>query len=115
MSYDVQVRRAAELDIAEAQLWYEAQRNGLGTEFHSEISQVIERLGESPLIYQIVYKDVHRAIVRRFPYLIWYRVFGEVVTVIACTHAKQAPEKTILRLRQDALEDRLNVGALDSL
>lgn len=92
MSYEVQIRRAAELDIAEAQLWYEAQRSGLGAEFHSQVSQVIERLAETPLIYQVLYRDTRRALVRRFPYLIWYRVLGELVTVVACTHAKQDPE-----------------------
>ncbi len=32
----MQVRRAAELDVAEAQVWYETQRAGLGADFHSE-------------------------------------------------------------------------------
>lgn len=40
MSFKVQVRRAAELDVAEAQVWYETQRAGLGADFHSEISKV---------------------------------------------------------------------------
>lgn len=100
MSFVVHVRRAAELDVAEAQLWYEAQRNGLGAEFHSEVSQVIDRLAETPLIYQIAHRDVRRAIVHRFPYLIWYRVLGEEVTVLACTHGRQDPSKEISRLRR---------------
>ena len=99
MSYVVQVRRAAELDVAEAQLWYETQRSGLGAEFHSEVSQVIDRLAETPLIYQTVYRDVRRAIVHRFPYLLWYRILGEEVTVFACTHGGQDPSKVISRLR----------------
>jgi enoyl-CoA hydratase/carnithine racemase len=70
LSVIVQVRRAAELDVAEAQLWYESQRNGLGGEFYSEVSQIIDRLAETPLIYQIVHQDIRRAIVHRFPYLI---------------------------------------------
>ena len=81
MSFDIQVRRAAELDVAEAQLWYETRRTGLGTEFHSEVTQVIDRLAETPLIYQVVYKDIRRAIVHRFPYLVWFRVLGEAVVV----------------------------------
>ncbi|MCM3903738.1 MAG: hypothetical protein ND866_18715 [Pyrinomonadaceae bacterium] len=40
MSFKVQVRRAAELDVAGAQVWYETQRDGLGVAFHSEISKV---------------------------------------------------------------------------
>jgi hypothetical protein len=37
LNYEVQVRRTAELDIAEAQVWYESQQSGLGGEFRSEI------------------------------------------------------------------------------
>jgi len=99
LSFKVQVRRAAEVDIAEAQLWYEAQRSGLGAEFHSEVSQVIHRLADTPLIYQVVHRDVRRAIVHRFPYLVWYRVRGEHVTVLACTYAGQDPSKVMSRLR----------------
>jgi plasmid stabilization system protein ParE len=99
LSFDVHVRRAAELDIAEAQLWYETQRIGLGREFYSEVSSVIDRLAHTPLVYQIVHQEVRRALVPRFPYLIWYRVLGSVVTVLACTHGKQNPSKTISRLR----------------
>jgi len=99
LSYEVQIRRAAELDIAEAQLWYETQRSGLGAEFHSEVSRIIDRLAETPLIYQVVYRDIRRSIVQRFPYLIWYRVLGEVVTVLACTHGRKDPGKVISHFR----------------
>ena len=98
MNFVVKVRRAAELDVAAAQLWYETQQSGLGAEFHSEVSQIIDRLTETPFIYQTAYRDVRRAIVRRFPYLIWYRVLGEVVTVLACTHGRQDPGKAVDRL-----------------
>ena len=98
MSYEVQVRRAAELDLAEAQVWYETQQTGLGAEFRSEVSRVIDRLAETPLIYQIVHRDVRRAIVRRFPYLIWYRVAPQMVIVLACTYAGRDPERVKARL-----------------
>ena len=99
MNFKVQVRRAAELDVAEAQCWYETQRSGLGTEFHSEISQIFTSLTETPLIYPVLYRDVRRVLVHRFPYLVWYRVVAEEVTVLACTHVRQNPEKVITRLR----------------
>ena len=89
---------SAELDVAEAQLWYETQRSGLGAEFHSQVSQVIDRLAETPLIYQLVHRDIRRAIVHRFPYLLWYRAIGETVTVLACTYAGRDPEKVKARL-----------------
>jgi plasmid stabilization system protein ParE len=97
LSYEVQVRRAAELDIAEAQVWYETQQTGLGAAFRSEVSQVIDRLAATPLIYQIVHRDIRRAIVRRFPYLVWYRVAAETVIVLACTYAGRDPERVRAR------------------
>lgn len=93
MSYEVQVRRAAELDTAEAQIWYETQQSGSGGEFRAEVSGVLDRLAATPLIYQVVHRDVRRAIVRRFPYLIWYRVDFEMVVVLACTYAGRNPKR----------------------
>lgn len=98
MSYEVQVRRVEELDIVEAHVWYETQQIGLGAEFRLEISQVIDRLAATPLIYQIVHRDVRRAIVRRFPYLVWYRVNAETVIVLASTYAGRDPERVKARL-----------------
>ena len=98
MSYKVQVRGAAELELAEAQVWYETQQTGLGTKFRSEVSQVIDRLAATPLIYQIAHRDIRRAIVRRFPYLIWYRVAAETVIVLACAYAGRDPERVKARL-----------------
>jgi len=99
LSCEVQVRRAAELDIAESQVWYETKQTGLGAEFRSEVSRVIDRLAATPLIYQIVHRDIRRALVHRFPYLIWYRVVGEMVVVLACTYAGRDPERVKARLR----------------
>jgi toxin ParE1/3/4 len=97
LNFKVQVRRAAELDVAVAQVWYDTQRDGLGADFHSKISEVFTVLTENPLIYPALYRDVRRAIVHRFPYLIWYRVLGEEVIVLACSHARQNPTKVISR------------------
>lgn len=99
MTFALQVRRAAELEIAEAQLWYEAKDEGLGAEFLSEVSQTIDRILETPLIYQNVHRGVCRAIVHRFPYLIWYQVGTERIVVMACTYAGRDPQRMKTRLR----------------
>ena len=49
LTFHLQVRRAAELDIAEAKVWYETQRPGLGIQFQAEISHVFSILEETPL------------------------------------------------------------------
>jgi len=99
LSFDVRVRCAAEYDIAEAQAWYDAQQEGLGTRFYSEVMSALDRLGESPFLYPTIHRDVRRAIVRHFPFLVWYRVTGQTVRVLAVTHGKQHPSKSFQRSR----------------
>jgi len=85
--------------MAEAQLWYEQQQAGLAASFYGELSAALGRLAETPLLYPVVYRDVRRTVLHRFPFLVWYRVEGSVVTVLACTHAKAKPSKIKRRLR----------------
>jgi plasmid stabilization system protein ParE len=84
--------------MAEAQIWYEEQQIGLAAEFLQELSAVFVKLTESPLIYPVVYQDIRRVVLHRFPFLIWYRVEGETVTVLACTHGKADPDSIRSRL-----------------
>lgn len=99
MSFSVYVRQAAERDVSEAQIWYEAQQTGLAVQFHAEFSTTIDLLVQTPLIYPMLYRNVRRAVLHRFPYLVWYRVEGSTVTVLACTHGKIDPSRVPRRIR----------------
>lgn len=94
MSYRVRIRRAAELDLIEAQRWYEQQQRGLAARFHEEFSITIKVLADTPRIYPELYRNVRRAVVHCFPYLVWYRVDDSIVTVLACTHGRTSPTRT---------------------
>lgn len=99
MSFTVYIRRAAELDMAEAQLWYEEQQAGLAAKFHHELSMALTRLAETPFIYPVVYRNIRRVVLHRFPFLVWYRVEESAVTVLVCTHGKADPRSIKRRLR----------------
>lgn len=90
MSYPAFVRKLAEDDPAEAQDWDEAQSAGLGLASHCELGVTLARLEHSPLAGTAIYGEVRRVLLWRFPYLIWYRVDGQAVTVLACTHGKRS-------------------------
>lgn len=98
MSYIVRIRRSAERDIEIAQSWYEDQRTGLGEEFHAEIDRVLEILAQFPLIYQVAHGEARKVELKRFPYLVWYRVRGTTVQVLAVTDGRREPEKSYSRL-----------------
>ena len=86
MSLPVVVRPLAEQDLAEAEDCYESRRTGLGAEFRDEVGKVLARLGETPLAYPVVYRGLRRAIVPRFPYLVYFAASPEQALVVACLH-----------------------------
>jgi plasmid stabilization system protein ParE len=81
------VRPAAAADIDDAFLWYEGQRAGLG---HDGIA-------EHPLRYPVIRRNTRRALLRRFPYAIYYRVYGDVIVVVACMHGRRDPRRWQVR------------------
>jgi hypothetical protein len=60
---------AARVEVIDAQEWYESKRAGLGTRFREEVGVTVVRMAENPQQFQVVYDDVHRARLRKFPYL----------------------------------------------
>ena len=76
MKYHIVVRHLAERDLEEAEDWYNEQQFGLGSEFRGAISDLFGRLSDNPGIYPRVYGDVHRAVLRRFPYLVYFLIEG---------------------------------------
>jgi plasmid stabilization system protein ParE len=99
LTLPVLIRRAAELDVAGIEDWYEGQEPGLGREFRDAVGAVITRIGESPFAYPERYRGARRALLRRFPYVIWYRALENVVVVLACVHGKRDPRAIRPRLR----------------
>jgi len=79
-------------DLDDASLWYEQQRAGLGSRFLAAIEQVFNRVQRLPLMHEIVYKDVRLALVRRFPYGVYFRVQPERIEVIAVYHNHRDPQ-----------------------
>lgn len=84
-------RPEAAADIVEAAGWYERNQAGLGAEFLAEVKKTADRISEQPLQCVVVYRETRRALVRRFPYGLFYRVLDRRVIVVACFHTSRNP------------------------
>lgn len=67
------------------------QRRGLGRAFLHQIDMLLDRIRQDPLQHQVVYRGVRRAIPRRFPYGLFYRIDGSAVLVFAVVHLHRDP------------------------
>jgi plasmid stabilization system protein ParE len=91
------VRPAAAADIDDAFVWYEAQRLGLGQEFLAAADALIDAIAEQPLRYPLVLRNTRRALLRRFPYAMYFRLYGDIVVVVACMHGRRNPRRWQVR------------------
>jgi plasmid stabilization system protein ParE len=84
---------AAEADISQALEWYEAQSAGLGSALVNELGAVVDRIEENPLQFPLLYRDCRRALLRRFPYGLFFRLSEDRAQVVACFHMRRHPRR----------------------
>lgn len=88
----VELSRSAQLDVVEAALTYELERAGLGSRFEQELDRVLERVAYNPRQFPIVEDDVHRALLRVFPFAAFFTILPDRVSVIAVLHLHRHPD-----------------------
>ena len=98
MSDRLTILPEARQDLAEAFDWYEEQSPGLGLEFFRCVEACVQSVRASPKLYPTVHEEYRRALVRRFPYAVFYEYADRCVTVYAVFHCARDPEKWKVRV-----------------
>lgn len=92
MSRRLLVRPEAQAEIDDAVSSYERRRPGLGARFLWELDRVLARAVESPSQFPIVEEAARRAIVKKFPYGVYFVVDAQAIVVLAVLHFRRRPE-----------------------
>ena len=87
------IRPEAAAEIQEAFDWYEAQSKGLGTAFRDSLDAAFDRILDNPNQYATVHRTIRRALVRRFPYGVFYLVEAKRIVVLAVFHGGRDPKQ----------------------
>lgn len=97
---NIRILSLAVQDLAAGRDFYEAQQAGLGIYFLDALFSDIDSL----LLHAGVHVrcfDFHRALSRRFPFAIYYRLNGETIEVWRVLDCRQHPAKISAYLRSD--------------
>jgi plasmid stabilization system protein ParE len=81
----------AQEDLIDATDWYEAREPGLGADFLRCVDAAVQRIARNPESYPVVHRNTRMALVRRFPYLIIYRIATQGIIIVAVFHASRDP------------------------
>jgi toxin ParE1/3/4 len=82
----------AEIDIAEAAIWYNFQREGLGEEFLLALEAKFNEIQRNPHQFSIIYKNVRRSFPNRFPYGIFFITEENIIYILAIVHTSRNPK-----------------------
>lgn len=93
MSYILEVKEEANLEIIEAYLYYEEKRIGLGEEFLEHLDTYFDRITIHPKHFPQKRKPYREAFIKRFPFLVIYEIAKEKVIVYSVFNTWQNPEK----------------------
>jgi hypothetical protein len=104
---NVRVLAPALEEIAEAALWLEKQRTGLGDEFWQSVDAMLLRIEANPSGFaksefateQI---DLRFAVIRRFNYVVHFLVEADEAQVVSVAHGARRPGYWLRRTKYDS-------------
>ena len=81
----------AEAELIDAAHWYRQQAPGLDQEFLRCVDQALANVGRMPRLFPVIHRQLRRALVRRFPYAIFFSLNEEEVVIYAVFHCRMDP------------------------
>ena len=94
MSYSLVFSPETQEDIIESITWYNQERENLGFEFYGHVNEKLSLLGKNPLHYSIRFKNIRTTHIRRFPYLIYFKIDTKATSIIVLgvLHTSRDPQ-----------------------
>lgn len=88
----IEYHPAVESELAEIRDYYNDQSLHLGDEFVNEFERHVLRIAAMPTRWMVVRGDTRRALMRRFPYVILFRVIEDaVIRITVIKHERRHP------------------------
>lgn len=80
------VAREAQVDIREAVTWLRGWSEALPDRFRAELERIYSHVVEYPEMYPPVYRRFRRALLRKFPYSVFYIVEDDAIVIMGVVH-----------------------------
>jgi plasmid stabilization system protein ParE len=78
-------------ELEDARAYYNLQQEKLGEQFKEHIKQSIDNIIRFPLLYPKVTDELHRVVVHKFPYSIFYTLIDETIVIVSIAHQHRKP------------------------
>mgnify|MGYP001767603289 CR=1 FL=1 len=95
----VEFLSVAQLELADAAVYYESVSKGLGVDFVSEVKNAVKAIDAHPEAWAVLQGDIRRILLRRFPYALLYKARQGRIIVYAVMHLSRNPKAWKSRLK----------------
>jgi len=89
----IEFEKEAEEEIDKIYFWYELQKSDLGIDFINHLNTELNFLKDFPKASQLIYKQLGRHLMKKFPYNIYY-FYNEdlsVIKIMSVLHESRNP------------------------
>ncbi|PRX48180.1 type II toxin-antitoxin system RelE/ParE family toxin [Salegentibacter salegens] len=93
MDYKIRILPRAKLEINDAFKWYSSRNLKPGKELLKEINLIYDLLLFDPFLFKKNEQNYREVPLRKFPFLIIYRIFKDEVLIQSVFHTHQNPTK----------------------
>jgi len=91
LAFQIIFQEEAVVDIQDTYFWYESQFKNLGEEFLEELDIIIEKLQQNPQYFGYSFDEFRDARLKRFPYLVIFKIEGNKVYINTVRHIRRKP------------------------
>ncbi len=86
-----QIHPEAVLEAQAAREWYETKSHEAAAAFMAELDIAVDSIRAAPELYPPYLHGTRRYLMRRFPYLIVYRIASTAIEIVAVAHGRRRP------------------------
>ncbi|MBI4526859.1 MAG: type II toxin-antitoxin system RelE/ParE family toxin [Deltaproteobacteria bacterium] len=66
---------------------------GPGEDFLAAVRTILESIVANPERFPVIHRQTRRALLRRFPYGLYYRIVDDQILIVACMHGRRNPRQ----------------------
>lgn len=81
----------ADREMIEAARYYQSLSSGLGDDYLAEVERAVQSIASSPQTWPVLEGDLRRRLIKRFPFVILYRIEPNKILIVAVAHLRKKP------------------------
>ena len=90
--FSTELSDEAEVDFDKSYEFYSEDSPKVADTFFKQINLSFDNIKQNPKSFPIAHKDVRKYVVKKFPFVIYFRIVHTVIQVIAIFHTSRNPE-----------------------